>query len=230
MQKETISTPNGEAIPVRILIADDTPETRRTARLMLANIPEVNIVAMAQDGQQTVDLALKHQPDLAIIDVNMPGFDGLTALQNIRKHLPDLVCILISVERDSYTLRQAITAGAQAYLTKPFTAHELSDAIRRAREDVWVKRRRLEQLARLRQQRDTYLQDLAKEYIKTRRADKRAMQVFEQLAQKSDCDLYLLKTLAVIYVFQQEWAKLEQLASRLTHSQSTSMKPLSNKL
>src|SRR5690606_35107156 len=111
-------------VPLRILIADDTQQTRRSTRLMLTLIPGVEVVAMAQNGREAVELARKYRPDVALMDVNMPQLDGLSAIKAMRQMLPDLVCLVISAERDNKTLRAAMVAGAQDYLIKPFTTEE----------------------------------------------------------------------------------------------------------
>ena len=209
---------SGVSVPVRVLIADDARETRRSTRLMLSAVPDVEVVAMAQNGRQAIDLTLAHKPDIVIMDINMPDLDGLQALQAMRQREIEMACILISVERDVNKLRQAITAGTQAFLTKPFTLHELQTAVLRIRETVWQKRRRLEQVAQLRRQRDTYMRELARTYLSTFRTDEKATRVYEELAQNPDCDLYLLKALAVIYIFRQQWTKVGALAERLAAS------------
>src|SRR5262245_23692041 len=116
---------------LRVLIADDVQETRRNTRLMLATIDDVEVIAIAANGLQAVQLAKEHHPDIVLLDINMPEMDGLTAFKNIAQIHPDTGCIIISAEKDTTTLRTAITLGVQEYLIKPFTIDELEVAIAR---------------------------------------------------------------------------------------------------
>jgi len=197
---------------LRVLIADDIQETRRNARLMLATIDNVEVVAIAVNGLQAVEMAKEQHPDIVLLDINMPEMDGLTAYKEIAKIYPDIGCIIISTEKDSTTLRTAMSIGVQEYLIKPFTVDELEIAITRVYERVKQTRQKLAQTARLQMQRETYLKQLATEYARTRRTDDKAMEVFEQLAENPHCDGRWLQTLAMIYVVRQRWDKLKVLA------------------
>ena len=84
---------------MRVLIADDIQETRRNTRLMLATIDNVEVVAIASNGLQAVQLAKEHQPDIVFLDINMPEMDGLTAYQEIHKILPGTGCVIISAKK-----------------------------------------------------------------------------------------------------------------------------------
>ena len=105
---------------LRILIADDVQETRRTTRMMLAINPDVVVVAIAQNGAKAVELAKEHKPDIAVMDINMPEMDGLAAYEKMLETQPDLACIFISAEKDTHILRNAMSLGAREYLLKPF--------------------------------------------------------------------------------------------------------------
>src|SRR5512132_3714473 len=121
---------------LRVLIADDIQETRRNTRLMLATIDEVEVVAIASNGRQAVELAKEHHPDIVLLDINMPEMDGLTAYRHIAHMYPDTGCIIISAEKDTTTLRIAMSVGVQEYLIKPFTGDELETAIGHVSERV----------------------------------------------------------------------------------------------
>lgn len=207
--------------PLRILIADDTPQTRRSTRLMLTLIPGVEVVAMAQNGREAVELAHKHRPDIALMDVNMPQLDGITAIKAMRQILPDLACLVISAERDNRTLRAAMVAGAQDYLIKPFTTEELQDAIQRVRPKIRSGKHQVQEAEKIRLQRDAYLKQLADEYAKARRTDDKALHVFEELAADAQCDSRWLTHLATIYLMQRAWGKLKRLAERLENAEKS---------
>jgi len=200
---------------LRILIADDVQETRRTTRMMLAINPDVVVVAIARNGANAVELAEQHKPDIAILDVNMPVMDGLTAYGKMLETQPDLACIIISAERDSQTLRTAMSIGAREYLIKPFTVDELNTAIHKVSKIVRDDRARRAQADRLREQRAAYLKRLAQEYTRTRRTDDQALEVFEHLARDPQCEVRWLMNLAMLYVIRKKWGKLKALAARL---------------
>jgi YesN/AraC family two-component response regulator len=210
---------------LKVLIADDVQETRRNTRLMLATIDDVEVVAIAANGIQALQLAKEQHPDIVLLDINMPEMDGLTAYREIAKILPGTGCIIISAEKDTTTFRNAISVGVQEYLVKPFTVEELEAAINRVRGLVEQHRIRLAQDTQLRKQREAYLLQLAAEYSKTHRTDEKAMEVFEQLAQNPACEMRWLQTLAMIYVVRNEGRRgnpliREEIASlAVAHSQ-----------
>jgi YesN/AraC family two-component response regulator len=199
----------------RVLIADDVQETRRNTRLMLATIDDVEVVAIAANGVQAVQLAKEHHPDIVLLDINMPEMDGLTAFRNIVQIYPDTGCIIISAEKDVMTLRTAISLGVQEYLIKPFTIDELEMAIARVNVKVEEARKKLAQVTDLKRKKEDYLKQLATEYSKARRTDDKAMEVFEQLADYPNCEARWLQTLAMIYVVRQEWGRLKILSAKL---------------
>lgn len=200
---------------LRVLIADDVQETRRNTRLMLATIDDVEVVAIAANGIQAVDLAREHHPDILLLDINMPELDGLSAYRRINQIHPDTGCIIISAEKDTTTLRTAITVGVQEYLIKPFTVDELEAAITRTSQHVQQTRQKLAQAELLRRRNEAYLKQLASEYAKTRRTDEKAVEVFEQLAEVPNCETRWLQNLAMIYIVRQDWGKLKILAAKV---------------
>lgn len=200
---------------LRVLIADDIQETRRNTRLMLATIDDVEVAAIASNGVQAVQLAAEHHPDIVLLDINMPEMDGLSAFKRIAQIHPDTGCIIISAEKDTTTLRTAMSLGVQEYLIKPFTVEELETAIARVHERVLQTRQKLAQAEQLKRRNEAYLKQLASEYAKTRRTDNQAVEVFEQLAENQQCDARWLQNLAMIYVVRQDWGKLKILAAKV---------------
>ena len=200
---------------LNVLIADDIQVTRRNTRLMLAMNPGVNVVAIAKNGKQAIQMARDMRPDIAIMDINMPEVDGLSASDAIKKADPDIACIVISGEKDSQTFRRAISVGASEYLIKPFTVDELNLAVKKVSQKIIEKRKEEVQIDRIRQQREAYVAQLASEYARSRRTDDKAVAVFEHLAKNPDCELRWLGILAMIYVIRQDWGKLHKLTERL---------------
>jgi len=200
---------------LRVLIADDIQETRRNTRLMLATIDDIEVVAIASNGLQAVQFAKEHRPDIVFLDINMPEMDGLTAYSEILKFLPGTGCVIISAEKDTTTLRTAMSIGVQEYLIKPFTVEELEVAVARVHERVIQTRNKIAQDTQVRKQREVYLAQLAAEYAKTRRTDDKAIEVFEQLVENPQCDMRWLQNLAMIYIVRQKWGRLKVLAGKI---------------
>ena len=207
--------PANKKTPYRVLIADDVLETRRNTRLMLADNPMVDIVAIAHDGQEAVELAKKHQPDIALMDINMPKLNGFEAFQEMHRIFPTMACVIISAEDDNQSFRSAMNIGAREYLVKPFTVYQLNNAVKRVGDIVKMEREQADVADRLRKQRASYLLQLAHEYSKSRRTDDEALEVFEQLAANPQCELRWLRTLAMLYIIRQDWLKLQVLSGRL---------------
>jgi YesN/AraC family two-component response regulator len=205
---------------IRVMIADDVTEMRRSTRLMLTMIPNVEIVALAKDGREAIEMARIHQPDIALMDVNMPHTNGLQAIAAMRAERPELACIILSAERDTETLLEAMAIGARGYLTKPFTTDQLIETFERVSKNLINKKRQSSQVAQLRQQRDIILKELAIEYVKQQRTDAKAMRVLEQVTSDPQCDRQLLVALAWVYVQRQEWEKLKVLKKRISVTES----------
>ena len=208
-------TPANKKTPYRVLIADDVLETRRNTRLMLADNPMVDIVAIAHNGREAVELAKKHQPDIALLDINMPEMNGFEAFQAMHEIFPTMACVIISAEDDNQSFRSAMNVGAREYLVKPFTVYQLNNAVKRVGDIVKMDREQADVADRLRKQRVSYLLQLAHEYSKSRRTDDEALEVFEQLAANPQCELRWLRTLAMLYIIRQDWLKLQVLSGRL---------------
>ena len=200
---------------MRVLIADDIQETRRNTRLMLSMIDDVEVVAIAANGRQAVEMAKEQRPDIVVLDVNMPEMNGLAAYKEIAKIRPDTGCVIISAEKDSEILRVAMSLGIRDYLFKPFTVDQLENAIEKVSARMEKTRQQHAQTNQLRQKNEAYLTQLATEYAKSRRTDDQAVEVYEQLAANPACEMRWLRTLAMIYVVRQEWGKLKALAERL---------------
>lgn len=116
---------------MRVLIADDDPIIRLDLKQMLENL-EYSVVAEAGDGQQAVDLAREHQPDVCILDVKMPVMDGIEAVDIITAE-SIAPTILLTAYSDRELVDRAKAAGVFAYLVKPFKPSDLPPAIEVAR-------------------------------------------------------------------------------------------------
>ncbi|MEU9038591.1 response regulator transcription factor [Streptomyces sp. NPDC048352] len=115
---------------IRVLIADDEPMSRAGVRAVLATDPAITVVAEAADGRRAVELVQSHRPQVAVLDVRMPGTGGLEAAAEIRRTVPSTgVVMLTTFGEDEYILR-ALTEGASGFLTKSGEPEELVAAVR----------------------------------------------------------------------------------------------------
>ena len=200
---------------LRILIADDVQETRRNTRLMIASLDYAEVVAIASNGRQAVEMTEEQHPDIVILDINMPEMDGLTAYQHIVQAHPDTGCIIISAEDNPVIVNAATSIGIQEYLVKPFLVDEIEAAVKRVSGRMREKRQKRVQSNLLNENSAAYLELLANEYLKEGRTDDQATQVFERLTLNPQCALRWLETLAMVYAIRREWGKLKTLAARL---------------
>jgi DNA-binding NarL/FixJ family response regulator len=117
---------------IRVLLADDQALLRATFRILIDSCDDMEVVAEAADGKEAVELVRVHHPDIVIMDIRMPGTDGLTATATICGD-PDLsgtrVLILTTFEIDEY-VAQALRAGASGFLGKDVKAEQLLEGIR----------------------------------------------------------------------------------------------------
>lgn len=113
---------------IRILVADDHAVLRSGLKLLLHNQPDMEVVGEARDGQETIELCKTLQPDVLLLDLNMPGKTGLQALEEL-KDTKTRILILTMYDDVAY-LRQAVEWGASGYILKSAADMELISAIR----------------------------------------------------------------------------------------------------
>jgi two-component system response regulator DesR len=117
---------------IRVLLAEDQGMMRGALAALLDLEPDLEVVAQVPSGDQVVPAARQTLPDVALLDIEMPGMDGLTAAAALREAMPACkVLILTTFGRPGY-LRRAMEAGASGFLVKDGPAEELADVIRRA--------------------------------------------------------------------------------------------------
>lgn len=115
---------------IRVLIVDDIAESRDNVAKLLRFEPDVEVVGTADNGEQAIDLCERLQPHIVLMDVNMPGMDGITATTTITSRQPNTAVIMMSVQNEPEYLRRSMMAGAREFLAKPFSLDELIDSIR----------------------------------------------------------------------------------------------------
>ncbi len=117
--------------PARVLIADDHALLRSGMRAMLAGEPDVEVVGEAADGLEAVDLCGKLRPDLVLMDVGMPGLDGMEATRKIKARHPAVSVLVVTAHPSPDYVLDAVRAGAAGYILKTATRAQIFDAIRR---------------------------------------------------------------------------------------------------
>ena len=117
---------------IRVMIVDDVSETRENVRKLLQFESDVDVVGVARTGKEAIQLSQDVNPDVILMDINMPDMDGITATEAIRAKQPTIQVVILSVQGDQNYMRRAMLAGARDFLTKPPMGDELISAIRRA--------------------------------------------------------------------------------------------------
>lgn len=125
---------------IRVLIVDDIAETRENIRKLLQFESDVDVTGTARSGKEGIQLAQELDPDVVLMDINMPDIDGISATEVIRQRSPHIQVVILSVQSDQNYMRRAMLAGARDFLTKPPMGDELISAIRRAGEMSHVER------------------------------------------------------------------------------------------
>ena len=118
--------------PVRVLLVDDHELFRQGMANLLNQQPDIQIVGDAGDGLEAHHRAVALKPDLILLDINMPGVDGLEALQLIRADLPETTVVMLTVHDEDEKLFKAIRAGAQGYILKNTPSTEFLQMCRQA--------------------------------------------------------------------------------------------------
>jgi DNA-binding NarL/FixJ family response regulator len=115
--------------PIRIVVADDHPVVRGGLVAMLRTIPGLDVVGEASDGDAAALAVLEHRPDVVLMDVRMPGKDGIEATRKIRELAPDCRVLMLTMFDDDATVFTAMQAGAQGYLLKDAEQDEIVRAV-----------------------------------------------------------------------------------------------------
>lgn len=122
--------PDGNRYLIRVMIADDHPIVRQGLEIVLASQDDMELVAIAANGNQAVEQALKTNPDVIIMDVQMPEKDGITAIEEIVQKMPEARVLVLTSFPDDKNVVQAIKAGAMGFLLKDSPSEDLLQSIR----------------------------------------------------------------------------------------------------
>jgi DNA-binding NarL/FixJ family response regulator len=121
-------------LPVRILVVEDHSVVRRAICSLLSSDPALNVICQTADGEQAVQKAEELQPDLALLDISLPGISGIETARRIRHVSPKSQIIFLSQHDSPQVVRLALNMGGQGYVAKSDAGSELLNAIRAVRE------------------------------------------------------------------------------------------------
>jgi DNA-binding NarL/FixJ family response regulator len=127
--------------PVRIILADDHTLVRAGIRALLEKLSGVQVVGEADDGREVLKLVATLRPDVVLIDIAMPGLNGLEATARLAKEFPDVRVIILSMHHNEEYVWRALEAGANGYLLKKAATAELATALQRvAQKEIYLSR------------------------------------------------------------------------------------------
>jgi len=132
---------------IKLLIVDDIPETRDHLSRLIGLEREIDVVGTAASGEEAVQQAMDLRPDIIVMDINMPGMDGVAASEIISQRLPGSPIIMMSVHGEAEHLKRAMLAGAREFLVKPFSGDEFATSIKRVYERELARRDQLQTAA-----------------------------------------------------------------------------------
>ncbi len=121
-----------ETRPLRILLADDHVTVRHGLKLLVDGQADMKVIAEASDGASAVQKTLEVKPDVVVMDISMPGMNGLVATRTLRKALPTIAIVTLTRHGDDAYLQELLRAGVSAYVLKQSAPTELLQAIRAA--------------------------------------------------------------------------------------------------
>lgn len=123
---------------IRLLLADDQALVRGALTALLSLEPDLEVVAEVGSGDAVVEAARAHQPDVALLDVEMPGLDGIAATAALKAALPEVRVLMVTTFGRPGYLRRALQAGASGFVVKDTPAAKLADAVRRVHAGLRV--------------------------------------------------------------------------------------------
>jgi two-component system nitrate/nitrite response regulator NarL len=129
-------TGTGRSTPIRVLLVDDQPLFRRAIATLIQEQPEFTVVGEAADGREAIDQAHALNPDLIVMDVEMPVMNGVEAVRILRDQLPSIKIVVLTVSESEDYLLDAIRFGAHGYLLKDLRPEQLYEMLRAVMREV----------------------------------------------------------------------------------------------
>ena len=127
-----MNAPGAGAKPIRLLLVDDQPAVRRGLKMRIALEPDLEVVGTAGDATEAIPLARTLRPDVVLMDIEMPGMGGISAIAALRRVVPHSAVVIFTLYDDVAMRARAREAGAAAFVTKHQTEETLLATIRRA--------------------------------------------------------------------------------------------------
>lgn len=115
---------------INVLIADDHQLFREGLTNLLSSAPDIKVIAQAKDGKDAIEKTQQLKPDVLLIDIGMPQMNGIDATRQLKKETPEVKIIAVSMHSDRQYVKGILEAGADGYLLKNCTYHQLTDAIK----------------------------------------------------------------------------------------------------
>jgi two-component system invasion response regulator UvrY len=116
---------------IKVLLADDHSIVREGLRRVLEDSNEIKVIAEASDGETAFDEAMAKRPDVAVIDISMPGMDGLEVMTRMSAYCPDIPVLILTMHDEEQYVIRAIEAGAMGYVTKQSAPEQLVAAVKK---------------------------------------------------------------------------------------------------
>ncbi len=116
---------------IKVLLADDHYIVREGLRRVLEDSNEIKVIAEAADGETAFDEAMDKKPDVAVIDISMPGMDGLEVVTRMSSYCPDIPVLILTMHDEEQYVIRAIEAGAMGYVTKQSAPEQLVEAVKK---------------------------------------------------------------------------------------------------
>jgi pilus assembly protein CpaE len=136
---------------IKVVIVDDTEETRNNVKTLLSFEKRIEVIGEAENGEEAVFIVRESQPDVVLMDINMPVMDGIKATEEISMNVPETAVVIMSVQGEMEYLRKAMAAGARDFLNKPFSSDDLVNTIMRA-YDIESQRKRSSKVTRVKEE------------------------------------------------------------------------------
>ncbi len=124
-------SPETPTVPARLFLVDDHHLLRRGFRSLLAGEPDLDVVGEASNGREAIEFCRRLRPDLVLMDVRMPEMDGLAATREIKRELPEISVLIMTMHDNPDYLLEALDAGAAGYVLKDTPADRLINTVRR---------------------------------------------------------------------------------------------------
>ncbi len=128
-----------ETVPIRVLLADDHTIVRKGVAQILSEQPDIRVVAQASDGNSAIEMYRRERPDVALLDLRMPGLEGVEVVVDLRQEFPEAVLVMLTTYDTDDDIDRALKAGAKGYLLKDVAPADLVACVRTVHQGgTWI--------------------------------------------------------------------------------------------